>query len=104
MKKNPKLTRNICGIAIILFLCILFVVGLVAWMSDPNIVSKLRSKLTGEEPAKTEIKIDTTEIEETKNLEEQIIAERTEETAEAICNSAIDIAKEKGFALQVLPI
>ena len=72
------------GIAIILFLCILFVVGLVAWMSDPNIVSKLRSKLTGEEPAKTEIKIDTTEIEETKNLEEQIIAERTEETAEAV--------------------
>lgn len=72
------------GIAIILFLCILFVVGLVAWMSDPNIVSKLRSKLTGEEPAKTEIKVDSVEYEETKDLEEQIIAEKTEENAEAI--------------------
>ncbi|MBP5705606.1 MAG: HU family DNA-binding protein [Paludibacteraceae bacterium] len=47
------------GIAIILFLCILFVVGLVAWMSDPNIVSKIRSKITGEEPVKTEIKVDS---------------------------------------------
>ncbi|MEE1177709.1 MAG: HU family DNA-binding protein [Paludibacteraceae bacterium] len=72
------------GIAIILFLCILFVVGLVAWMSDPNIVSKLRSKLTGEEPAKTEVVVDSVEIEETKDLEEQIIAEKTEENAEAV--------------------
>ena len=72
------------GIAIILFLCILFVVGLVAWMSDPNIVSKLRSKLTGEEPAKTEVVVDSVEIEEAKDLEEQIIAEKTEENAEAV--------------------
>ena len=72
------------GIAIILFLCILFVVGLVAWMSDPNIVSNLRSKLTGEEPAKTEVVVDSVEIEETKDLEEQIIAEKTEENAEAV--------------------
>lgn len=72
------------GIAIILFLCILFVVGLVAWMSDPNIVSKIRSKLTGEEPVKTEVKIDSVDYEETKDLEDQIIAERTEENAEAM--------------------
>ncbi len=70
------------GIAIILFLCILFVVGLVAWMSDPNIVSKIRSKLTGEEPAKTEIKVDTTESEEAQDIEDQIIAEKAEENAE----------------------
>ncbi len=72
------------GIAIILFLCILFVVGLVAWMSDPNIVSKIRSKLTGEEPVKTEVKIDSVDYEETKDLEDQIIAEKTEENAETM--------------------
>lgn len=72
------------GIAIILFLCILFVVGLVAWMSDPNIVSKIRYKLTGNEPAKTEVMVDSSEYEETKDFEEQIIAEKTEENAEAI--------------------
>lgn len=82
------------GIAIILFLCILFVVGLVAWMSDPNIVSKLRSKLTGEEPAKTELKIDSTEIKETKDLEEQIIAEKTEENAEATDSLAETTAQD----------
>lgn len=92
------------GIAIILFLCILFVVGLVAWMSDPNIVSKLRSKLTGEEPAKTEIKIDTTEIEETKNLEEQIIAERTEETAEAIDSVAEPTAQDTAEKTEEKPV
>ena len=72
------------GIAIILFLCILFVVGLVAWMSDPNIVSKIRYKLTGNEPATTEVMVDSSEYEETKDFEEQIIAEKTEENAEAI--------------------
>ena len=92
------------GIAIILFLCILFVVGLVAWMSDPNIVSKLRSKLTGEEPAKTEIKIDTTEFEETKNLEEQIIAERTEETAEAIDSVAEPTAQDTAEKTEEKPV
>ena len=72
------------GIAIILFLCILFVVGLVAWMSDPNIVSKIRSKITGEEPVKTEIKVDSVDYEETNDLEEQIIAEKAEENAETM--------------------
>ncbi len=92
------------GIAIILFLCILFVVGLVAWMSDPNIVSKLRSKLTGEEPTKTEVVVDSVEIEETKDLEEQIIAEKTEENAEAIDSVAEPTAQDTAEKTEEKPV
>lgn len=92
------------GIAIILFLCILFVVGLVAWMSDPNIVSKLRSKLTGEEPAKTEVVVDSVEIEETKDLEEQIIAEKTEENAEAVDSVAEPTTQDTAEKTEEKPV
>ena len=88
------------GIAIILFLCILFVVGLVAWMSDPNIVSKIRSKITGEEPVKTEIKVDSVDYEETNDLEEQIIAEKTEENAEATDTLAESTTQDKEEAVE----
>ncbi len=88
------------GIAIILFLCILFVVGLVAWMSDPNIVSKIRSKITGEEPVKTEIKVDSVDYEETNDLEEQIIAEKTEENAEGTDTLAESTTQDKEEAVE----
>lgn len=71
------------GIAIILFLLILAVVGLVAWMSDPNIIGRLREKLTGNEPAKTEIKVDPVDVQETKEIEDQVIAEIKENNPEA---------------------
>jgi len=70
------------GIAIILFLCILAVVGLVAWISDPNIVSKMRSKLSGDNAVKTEINVDPVELEEIKDIEEQMV-EKIEDNIEA---------------------
>ncbi len=92
--ENEKCHGKRLGIAIILFLLILAVVGLVAWMSDPNIVTKMRDKLTGKEPVKTEIKVDPVDLEETKAIEEQIIAEKTETNAEATNDLVEKIEKE----------
>lgn len=83
------------GIAIILFLCILAVVGLVAWLSDPNIVQNIRAKISGREPARTEVvKIDTIEKDEIKEYEEQLIATKSEENVEIINETVSSIEND----------
>lgn len=91
------------GIAIILFLCILAVVGLVAWISDPNIVGKLRSKLSGEEPAKTEVKVDPVELEEIKSIENEMI-EKIEDNAEAAGATIESIGKDAAEEVVEKPV
>ncbi len=92
---NDKGHGKKLGIAIILFLLILAVVGLVAWMSDPNIISKMRDKLTGKEPVATEIIVDSVEAEEAKEIEEQIIANKTETEAKETNDLVDTIEKEE---------